>query len=223
MVTYLIKAEKMRLYLNRMLLCAGFSVLAVLTACQWAMPSQINTNKIRVMEDKNSLLFDTAAFGEDQAAYVSNHYRRYGDGAASVTVTYEPRSNHNTASHAGRELGRILTALKRSGLKDVRGDILPVNTKGEPSKVLIGYTMYTAHAPEDCEVMQGVESDAAKVDWDYKLGCTIDIMTARQVARPKDLLGNAELGSGDAMREGARAGIVRTGEDLGALTGESLE
>lgn len=175
------------------------------------MPTNVNTNKIRVEEKQYNELLETRDFDEAAARALANHYSRYGDGQVAVTITYDPKSSTNTASTASMELGRVLGALRAYGIDDVKGDILPVNERDSSSRILIGYTSYTAHAPDGCDVMQGVNNNAANVDWNYKLGCTIDIMTARQVARPKDLLGNDRLTSGDAAREGERAMAIRTG------------
>ena len=67
--------------------------------------------------------------------------------------------------------------------------------------------------------MEGVNGTEVVVDQEYKLGCTVDTIFARQIARPKDL--NGQGGSGTPT-EGRSATNIIDAQRSGALN-EPLE
>ncbi len=101
--------------------------------------------------------------------------------------------------------------------------VLPVKGQGDYSRMIVRYDGYSAAAPKDCKnLLPGIDGDALDHDGDYKLGCSIESVLARQVSRPADLLGNGVV---DPTSEGrAAANIVdvyRAGLPNGPLDGES--
>ncbi len=153
---------------------------------------------------------------------LAQHYSKYGSGAMDVLVTYDARSYHNTAMKAGETASYISKTLRQNGVSQVDVGVLPVKSQGDYSRVIFSYEGYSASAPEGCgNLLPGLDGDAVENDPDYKLGCTLDTMLARQVSRPSDLMGR---GVEDATTEGRSAtnivDLYRSGAPNEPLNGE---
>ena len=90
-------------------------------------------------------------------------------------------------------------------------------------KALVRYDSYSALPPEDCGPMPGLEStEDVSFDENYRLGCSVDMLTARQIARPKDLLGREQQETTSDGRRGSNiVETYRTGTPNEPLEGES--
>ena len=91
--------------------------------------------------------------------------------------------------HASAMAADLSKEMRKLGVTSVSSGILPVKDAGSQMNAMISYTAYNAHAPKDCSSMSGLKDNDLKVEADYKLGCTIDTVFAKQIARPKDLKG----------------------------------
>lgn len=150
------------------------------------------------------------------------HYRKYGSGLMDVVVTYDARSYRNTAMKASEQAARISKVLRANGVNDLDVNILPIKGAGDESRIFVRYEGYTAHAPKGCDhLMPGADGDAVEYDPDYKLGCTIESMLARQVARPADLMGNGVQGQTTDGRAATNiVDLYRSGAPNEPLEGE---
>jgi len=185
-------------------------------------PTFISENKIQIEEER---FFENLALSELDDNYVaalSKHYSRHGDGGVDLRVTYDPQSKSHTAMYASQHLGRLSDRFRKNGVSDVDGMIMPVKGQGDDTRVLLSYNSFTASAPKDCGMMPGYSDRNVNPDPDYKLGCTRDTLFAKQIARPKDLRGNAqdELTT-DGRRAANIVGRYRSGEPNAPLEGET--
>lgn len=198
----------------------GFSLF--LSGCDMYDEGIVTRHKTQVTE--NEFYQDLAA--EDVTppymAATAQEFLRYGEGAMLITVAYDPQSAGNTASVASATLSRVADGFKTQGVKNLQADILPVKQLGETGRVMISFTSYEAKGPEDCGgLMAGLEGDEVRHREDYQLGCTVENLTARQVADPRDLLGRDDMGpAGDGRRASNVIERYRTGEPNTPLEGE---
>ncbi len=181
----------------------------------------LSDNRVQVKQER---FFEQMDAGQADGAYIANlgkYYMRHGDGVIDLSVTYTPKSNEATAMLAGNEVSRLVEAMRKNGMRDVNANILPVQGYNAP-QVIISFASYVAQAPKDCDVMPGIDHTNIYSDPDYKLGCSMETVFARQVSRPKDLKGQSQS---EATSDGRRASntveLYRTGIPNEALGGES--
>lgn len=176
---------------------------AALSGCSAIMKEKtyLSDEKMTVTQEDYRRTMDTNAVNEAALNNLRNDYWAKGSGPVHVTVTYDPRSKMNTAMSASNAAGQIAQKMRCMGATDVQTEILPVNGSGGTSQTIFAYDIYKAHAPAGCTMMGGVDERATEADTDYKFGCSEDILLARQIARPKDLLGNDSLGTPAAKRQ----------------------
>lgn len=169
---------------------------------------------------------DNVALSEADESYInglSRHYVRHGGSPMEIVVTYDPKSYRNTAMAAGVKAGDISEALRTRGVYNLESSILPIMGQGDEGRLVVSYMSHSAGAPKDCDrMMPGLNHDEFRDDEDYKLGCSVNSLIARQVSRPSDLLGRGNL---DTVTDGrASANIIevyRTGERNEPLEGET--
>lgn len=141
---------------------------------------------------------------------LADEYRRTGDGTMELTVSYDPRSHTNNAMNAANEAARIAGELHYMGVKDIKTAVMPVNGLGEEAQVMVRYEAVTAHAPEGCDYMGGLDGKPTAADKDYGYGCTTEMLLARQIVRPKDLEGRAGMDAADGRRNAIATETYRT-------------
>ncbi len=186
-----------------------------LSACEHVVhePTKITDKRAQVVEDKVFEQMPAQLMDKNIVDTMVQHYTRYGDGAIDLSVTYDPRSKTATAMHASSEVARIAQLFAESGLRTSSANIIPVKDQGEQMNALVSYSSFEAIAPEDCEVMPGMTNRNIEPEEDYELGCTLETVFAKQIARPKDLAGRtAATGDHDGRRasnvlEGYRSGV----------------
>lgn len=182
----------------------------------------VSPNRIQVEEKKVTQEIPVGDLDATALAGLADHYDRHGEGPLELTITYDPKSSSNTAMNASNEASRIVQVLRQNGLHNVHPGILPVNAQGEDSKAVISYMSYDALAPKDCTLMEGVESGAdLRADEGYKLGCSVDTLFARQIARPKDLKGQGVDSTSEGRRSSNIVDYYRSGQPNEPLEGES--
>lgn len=190
----------------------GFPFFCALAAsvfmggCSLSTPDHFSTGRLGVEERELSETVLVSQFDEKRVAEMAAHFAKSGEGPVELTVTYDPRSSKATAMHAHEEAKRIAYLLKKNGVEDVRADILPVMDSGDEMKAMFSYSYYLALPPEGCETMPGVDGRAIDAQEDYKLGCTVDTLLVRQIARPRDLKGRSV--EKDSVTDGRRAANI---------------
>jgi type IV pilus biogenesis protein CpaD/CtpE len=195
------------------------SVLA-LSACEMYSESHVTQNRIQIEEEKFTQ--EIAAYDIDAARVreMAQRYEAHAQGPMELAVVYDPTSGSNTAMKASNEVSRISKILRAEGVKDIKGGVLPVAGHGSEPVVLVSYQSFNALPPRDCKTMQGMESSSLEPDFDYELGCTVDTLFAKQIARPKDLAGQEPSYVTDGRRTDAKVSGYRRGADNKPLAGE---
>ncbi len=173
----------------------------LLSACALDTPTQISKAPITVTQERHVASYNADDVNKTVLNSVQDHYLSQGDGSVNVLVTYDPRSKSNTAMVASNNAGKITSALRRMGATEIKTEILPVMDSGDVSKVEFSYDIYEAHAPENCALMGGVEDTGTSVNPDYMFGCSRDILLARQISNPQDLLGRTASPAASAGRQ----------------------
>lgn len=202
--------------------CLLLAFTALLPGCDLYEEGHLSENRLQVVEDRYVEKVPVSALSESSLSALGEHYNRHGDGPVDLTMVYDPQSRSNTAMHASTELARLTKALRVQGIRNVNGNILPVADAGDEPQAIISFTSYDARPPENCPVMHGIEDTTVDNNPDYKFGCSVDTVFAKQIARPKDLAGQAR---NDGDTDGRRASNIvegyRTGQPNEPLGGES--
>lgn len=210
---------------NKALILSAGAVLSVLLlpGCEQIVhePTYLSQSKLQVEE---KAFFEDVYVSKMDAGYIaalSQHYSQKGDGGVELSVTYDPKSKNSTAMHASNEIARISEEFRKNGVT-VNSTIIPVKGQGDVSRALVSYDTYTIQRPDDCTDMPGYADRNVDADEDYKLGCTRDSLIAKQIARPKDLMGRADTNeTSDGRRAANIVDAYRTGEQNKALDGEN--
>ena len=183
---------------------AGVAVFAVfsLSACSLDSPTNLSQKKVEVIEDIRHIEAETSSFDDETLKAIAYHYNDHGEGNIDVVVTYNPASKSNTAMKATDNAAHISAILRSHQVGHVKTEILPVHDDGA-SMTLMSYTTYRAQAPSGCGDMDGIDDSSHENYRDYGLGCSTETYIARQVARPKDLLGRDGIVEEDDGRKRA--------------------
>lgn len=207
----------------RAFMMCGVSFLSLsLVGCDLYTEGSLNTQQIMVKEE---MFHDDVAVADVDDAYIealANGFYKYGDGMLDIAVTYDPHSKVNTAMEANQNVSDITSSLRKAGIYNVKGSILPVSHQGDVSRMAVSYMSYSAKAPDDCGQISGLSGKGLDYDPEYRFGCSVDTMIAKQVSRPRDLAGRSNT---DQFTDGrASANIVdtyRLGAPNKPLDGES--
>ncbi len=169
--------------------------VALLSGCEMYSESVVSDRRVQVREEKLTEQVATDSLDNDAIAGMIYKYTKSGNGPVDVTVTYDPESKTNTAMRAGDEAARISRIMRKEGAREIVTGILPVRTQGVKSQTIISYSAYQAVAPQNCSMMPGVEEPSIDHNPDYRLGCTVETVFAKQISNPSDLLGDARASS----------------------------
>lgn len=154
---------------------------------------------------------------------LAKHYSRHGDGVMEMSIAYNPKSSGQGAMRASQVAADLASHLRSHGVTTVKTDILPVKDLGT-MKAIVSYDSYSARPPKDCTMMSGFEDRDHGDNMDYKMGCTVETVMARQIARPKDLLGREfENTYTDARGISNQVRSVRSGTKNAPLGGERTQ
>lgn len=201
-------------------LIASFALIA----CTQTTPSMMNVSPVELSHETVVEQINVTQINDHMLASIANHHRKSSNGPLELTMTYDPKSRDFTAMSAVNELKKVSKALRYKGVRDMITQTLAV-PEGNPS-LMVSYDTVTAHAPSDCDPMPGLENNLTGRDLgDYKFGCGVESLIARQIARPSDLEGNVTLAKRDARRdanvvESYSAGVPR--EPLVGIEREDL-
>jgi type IV pilus biogenesis protein CpaD/CtpE len=201
----------------------GFAVLIGLCGCDMYHETYMSPNRMQV---EKGTFFEQISADQVNSAYleeIARGYDKSGQGPLDVTVTYDPVSKTNTAMKASNKASGIARTLQQNGVADIDVSILPVHAQGGISDVLLSYNAYEAKGPRDCEnQMQGMTTTSVEATPDYRLGCTMGAVMAKQIARPKDLAGTPTK---DPVTDGRRSSNIierfRTGTPNKPLEGQA--
>ena len=212
---------------NKLTITLPYTVLAmimvvmVLTGCDLHEETTLSQNRVQVQEEHFSDKMPVSSLNDAALRGLASHYTKHGDGPLALTVTYDPKSKTGNAMHASDAAAKLVSGLRTKGVSNVQANILPVKDSGSEMQALVSYTSYNALAPKDCSLMDGYENTNINNDEDYRLGCTIDTVFAKQIARPKDLKGNTNSGITDGRRMANSVESYRTGIPNEPLGGET--
>ncbi len=200
---------------------AALLLVVSLSGCDLHEGTKMSQNRLQLEQTDVVQKFAAAELDQDAIAMLARDYGRSGGDDMDLTVIYDPASRTNTAMHASNEVARILGVFRKQGITTIVSNILPVNGQGDEALVLMTYTSYSAHAPKDCDVMPGMEDTDIEANPDYKLGCSIETVFAKQIARPKDLVGQTLNGVTDGRGSANVIDAHRTGAQQEPLGGET--
>ncbi len=197
-----------------------FVLCPVLGACEHIVHSDTKLSQGKIALHRDAVFREMAVRDFDAAALAAEYLTR-GAGGLDIGVRYDPAVS-GAAMRASGILARFSRQLKRQGVERVQSAIVPVKGSGT-MVVLVAFTALEARAPEDCGVIDGLEDRDIDPDADYKIGCSLDGLIAKQVARPSDLAGGRDVNYG--VSDGRRASNItepyRAGVRNEPLEGES--
>ena len=206
--------------------CGGLIFAAAfvffLAGCALETPTNLTQKRAEIHEKDYETSLKTAEVNENVGAVLASHYARYGDGPVSLSVTYDPHSSVYTARHATQDAARIASLLRSNGITSgVKTQILPIHNVGDESHTVFNYDIYVARPPAGCENMSEIIDSSPEDFRSYELGCSTEIYLAKQLSRPKDLMGREGIDESSGGRGTNIVQFYRTGaenEPLDSLT-----
>lgn len=199
----------------------GVAASLMLGACSMDSPSKISpTARAEVYQDSFTIQEDTTAVTANMLAKIGNHYRTNGTGPVHVSVIYDPYSKTSTAMKAADQSKRIAGELRNVGVADIRADTMPIQQSGDVSQTMISFATIMAAAPTECGGTLGRATTEITALEDYQLGCSVETYMAKQIARPKDLLGNDTMDNVDGRRAANVLENYQSGKPNEELQGE---
>lgn len=140
---------------------------------------------------------------------LSNDYDRHGNSPVYVVLGYDPDVRDAKLSTFNKS-NIIRGQLAKLGMRDAVVKTMPIS--GSHGEAVIAYDRVTAKGPEDCGEMPGLQTQTGAYG-DYGLGCAYKSAMAKQIAYPKDLMGQDKMDDWDADRGVAAIDrSVRSGE-----------
>lgn len=186
------------------------------------VPTQMSQNEIRVNQDQVSVELDAANVTREDINKLADDYMENGVSRMIVRVTYDRGGDDKRAEVALNQVKQINKMLKHNGVENAKVVIMPVDEAY--GRALVSYMVLEALPPEGCGLMPGMSGAHAGKSYieDYRVGCDTRMMMSRQIARPKDLLGNDASDGFDAQREGIlHENGYRSGEEMPWMEGVS--
>lgn len=180
-----------------LLLLIGVSLLP---ACaRQSTPSMMNPNKPQLVPETALQQRPVKNVNEGYLNYLAEEYSRYGAGSMQLSLSYDPAATNYSAVKAFKDLSRIKSGLESMGVRGISADT--VKAEGSEPMLMVSYDAVRAAAPAGCRNMPGFDDGLTteKVG-DYRFGCSVDTMLAKQIYRPGDLNGNAAYEDGDGRR-----------------------
>ncbi len=201
------------------ILMLGAAVM--LTSCLYR-ETAISQHRIELVEQAREQSYPTTEMNDARVKEIADHYTNHGSGPIEVTVTYDPQSPFNTAMRASDQaamLSRAFAARKTA----VTVGVLPVNGQGDVSQTYVHYNSMDALPPPGCTELFDGNRNTGDTPEDYGFGCTIETAVSRQVARPADLAGRADMDGADARRQAAIVDVYRSGKPNAPLPAASSD
>lgn len=184
------------------------------TACTQYTPTMMNTAPAELSHQTVMEQVPLNEVNEGMIATLANHYENNKNGPLDLTLTFDPKSKSFTAMQAVNHLKSVRTMLQEKGVRDITMQTMAV--EGTSPTLIVNYDVLVAYQPADCTDMPGLTDNTTTRFLDeYKFGCGVESMLAKQIARPSDLQGNGTLATRGAERDATvvdeyKAGIPRT-------------
>lgn len=181
-----------------MLVMIGTSFLA--TACsRQSTPSMMNANKPQLQSETALQQVPVKHAGAGYLHKLADDYSRYGADTLRLSLAYDPADKSYSSVAAFKDLARIKTGLQDMGVRNIAAET--VKAEGAVPTLLVSYDAVRAHAPAGCRNMPGFDDGLTSAQIaDYRFGCSVDTMLAKQIYRPSDLQGYAGADDGDGRR-----------------------
>jgi len=210
--------------MNFRFLLAGSALASALTlsACDtivYGGHSNLTQNQAELYNDQFATEVATGSLSDGQLNGIARGYWSNGNGPMIVSVTFDPKSKTNTAKKASGEALKLATALKHYGVKNIQYGTTAIEQTGALSRTMISYDSVKARPPADCPEPLGMKFAENDYGDDYKIGCSVETYTARQIARPADLAGNRVMDSNSGRRDANLLEIYQSGQPNPDLKG----
>jgi type IV pilus biogenesis protein CpaD/CtpE len=138
---------------------------------------------------------------------LADYYLNNSTGTLDLTATYDPASKYFGSKSAQHELGHIVEDLNKKGVTNIASSVMAV--PGNKPMLIITYESAVVLPPSDCGETPGLKDyQTGRFIGDYKFGCGVETMFAKQISDPNDLYGTDGLGGQSSAR---RAAIVVEG------------
>lgn len=205
-----------------LLTCSALVSVLALGACDtliYGGPSQLTQSKAELYKDQFATEVETGSLSDGQINGIARGYWSNGNGPMNVSVTFDPQSKTNTAKKANTEALKLTTALKKYGVKNIQYGTTAIEQTGALSRTMISYDSVKAQPPKDCPEPLGMKFAEGDFGDDYKMGCSIETFTARQIARPADLAGTRVMDSNSGRRDANLLEFYQSGQPNPDLKG----
>jgi len=178
-----------------------FIAVLTTTACSAQhTPSMMNREPLRVAQETVIDQLPLSAINDATIAAMANHYAKHANGPMDLTMTYNPKSKSYGKYSAGKTLKAVEGKLRQKGIDTIYTNTMPV-PNSDPMLV-ISYDTLKAMAPADCGTTPGLyDYQTGRFIEEYKFGCGVETMFAKQISDPSDLYGKSDLDSRDGRRE----------------------
>lgn len=170
---------------------------SLLPACaRQSTPSMMNTSKPQLVSETSLQQKPVKDVGTGYMRHLADMYSRYGSSTMRLSLAYDPASKTYGSVQAFKDLARIKSGLESMGVHGISAET--VKADGTEPTLLVSYDAVKAAAPAGCRTMPGFDDGLTTEQvGDYRFGCSVDTMLAKQIYRPSDLAGNDELDDGD--------------------------
>lgn len=173
----------------------------------WLMEeTNLSPAPMRIVESRHIVKKPLSQVTSADLKEASRVYQRNGAGPMYLVVAYK---EHGKAHGMDGKTAAIAAELQSTGLnaRDIVSSTVPLET--DQPVMLIAFDTLEARGPKDCKQTPSLDRlPGTTDDYDYKLGCGVHNMMAKQIANPTDLEGVAGLGG---QNDGERAAnVVRT-------------
>lgn len=182
-------------------LTLSLSLGIILGACApLHTPSSMNSSPAQLSKEMIVEQIPMTMVTEAKLIDIADEYRKNATGPLDLVLSYDPRSTTYTAMAAVNDLKDIKASLHKKGIRDINTQTLSV-TNAKPL-LMINYDTVSALGPANCDQMPGLnDNETGRFIEGYKFGCSTETLLAKQIARPSDLEGNAEMSQRAARRE----------------------
>lgn len=173
---------------------------ALLPACaRQTAPSMMNTSKPQLLPETALQQVPVKNVNAGYIHRLAEEYDRYGASTLQLSLAYDPAAKNYSAVKAFQALARIKAGLAEVGIRNVSAET--VKAEGEEPVLMVSYDAVRAAAPAGCRNMPGFDDGlTTEKIGDYRFGCSVDTMLARQLYRPSDLAGNDGHDPADGRR-----------------------
>jgi len=183
-------------YLTVFLLAALFGT----SACTQTTPSMMNSQPMTVSEEALIDQIPLRNINESSLNAMADYYLKNSSGPLDLTLTYDPNSKSFGPNSARHELGHIVSKLKSKGVRNISSTVMAAPNM-DPF-LIVTYSSAVANAPSDCGETPGLNDyQTGRFLGEYKFGCGVESMFAKQISDPNDLYGRSGLGPRDARRD----------------------